>query len=364
MKLNELISPLEKLAPPFLQEPYDNSGLLIGNPEMEIDKALICLDVTEDILDEAIAENCQIIISHHPIIFKGLKRITGKNMVERIVAKAIKNDMAIYAIHTNLDNVKNGVNSILCEKLGVLNPQILSPKEGVLRKLVTFCPKENAAKVRDAIFDAGAGHIGDYDKCSFNSGGSGSFRALEGTNPYVGEKGKLHFEEEARIESIYPVYLENEILKALKAAHPYEEVAFDVYPLLNVHENVGAGMIGELETGMDEMAFLQKLKDVAGSACIRHSGLLGKKIKKVAVCGGSGSFLIQDAIRANADIFVSGDIKYHDFFEADNKIVIADMGHYESEQFSKELIYSVLIKKFPTFATLISRGNTNSVNYF
>ena len=364
MKIKELISPLEKLAPPFLQESYDNAGLLIGNPEMEVSKVLISLDVTEKVLDEAIVKNCQIIIAHHPLIFKGLKRITGKNMVERIVAKAIKNDIAIYAIHTNLDNVIGGVNSILCDKLGIRNPQILSPKEGLLRKLVTFCPKKDASKVRQAIFDAGAGHIGNYDNCSFNTEGTGSFRALEGSNPYVGEKGQVHFEEEVRIESVLPVYLENKILQAMNAAHPYEEVAYDIYPLMNTYGNVGAGMIGELETEMDEKAFLQRIKDITGSACIRHSDLLGKKIKKVAVCGGSGSFLIQDAIRAGADIFITGDIKYHDFFEADKKLVIADIGHYESEQFSKELIYSVLIKKFPTFAVLISEGHTNSVNYF
>ena len=364
MKIKVLIAPLEELAPPFLQESYDNSGLLIGSPESDVRKALISLDVTEEILDEAITEKCQIIISHHPIIFKGLKRITGKNMVERIVAKAIKNDIAIYAIHTNLDNVKKGVNAILCEKLGIINPKILSPKEGLLRKLVTFCPKGNAVNVREAIFNAGAGHIGNYDNCSFNMEGSGSFRALEGSDPYVGEKGKLHFEEETRIESIYPVYLESNILQAMKLAHPYEEVAYDIYPLLNTHGNVGAGMVGELETGMVEKIFLQKIKDVTGTGCIRHSDFLGKKIKKVAVCGGSGSFLIPDAIRANADIFVSGDIKYHEFFDADKKLVIADIGHYESEQFSKDLIYSVLIKKFPTFAVLISKGHTNSVNYF
>lgn len=364
MKIKDIISHLEKLAPPFLQESYDNAGLLIGNSNAVVSKALISLDVTEAVLDEAITKNCQIIIAHHPLIFKGLKRITGKNMVERIVTKAIKNDIAIYAIHTNLDNVKGGVNSILCEKLGIVNNKILAPKEGLLRKLVAFCPKKDASKIRQAIFDAGAGHIGNYDNCSFNTEGTGSFRALEGTNPYVGEKGKLHFEEEVRIESVFPVYLENDILQALHTTHPYEEVAYDIYPLMNTHGNVGAGMIGDLEIEMDEKLFLQKVKDIAGTACIRHSDFLGRKIKKVAVCGGSGSFLIKDAIRAGADLFISGDINYHDFFDADKKLVIADIGHYESEQFSKDLIYSVLIKKFPTFAVLISKGHTNSVNYF
>ncbi len=364
MKIKTLLTPLEKLAPPFLQESYDNAGLLIGDPDSDVSKVLISLDVTEEILDEAISKNCQIIIAHHPLIFKGLKRITGKNMVERIVTKAIKNDIAIYAIHTNLDNVKDGVNSILCEKLGIKDTRILSPKEGLLRKLVTFCPKKDASKIRQAIFDAGAGHIGNYDNCSFNTEGTGSFRALEVSNPYVGEKDKLHYEEEVRIESVYPVYLENKILRAMNAAHPYEEVAYDIYPLMNTHGNVGAGMIGELEREMDERTFLQRIKDITDTACIRHSDLLGKRIKKVAVCGGSGSFLINDAIRAGADIFITGDIKYHEFFDADKKLVIADIGHYESEQFSKDLIYSVLIKKFPTFAVLISEGHTNSVNYF
>ena len=364
MKIKELIAPVEKLAPPFLQESYDNAGLLIGNSDSEVSKVLISLDVTEEVLDEAISKNCQVIIAHHPLIFSGLKRITGKNMVERIVTKAIKNDMAIYAIHTNLDNVKDGVNAILCEKLGIKKPKILSPKEGILRKLVTFCPLKEAPKVRKAIFDAGAGHIGNYDNCSFNTEGTGSFRALEGAKPFVGEKDKLHFENEVRIESIYPIYKESDIIQALQNAHPYEEVAYDIYPLMNTFGEVGAGMIGELENELDENAFLQKIKETTGTGCIRHSALLGRKIKKVAVCGGSGSFLIHNAIRAGADMFISGDIKYHDFFEADKKLVIADIGHYESEQFSKELIYSILIKKFPTFAVLISERHTNSVNYF
>ncbi|RLD60977.1 MAG: Nif3-like dinuclear metal center hexameric protein [Bacteroidetes bacterium] len=364
MKIKELINPLEKLAPPFLQESYDNAGLLIGNSNAEVNKVLICLDVTEEILDEAISKNCQIIIAHHPLIFTGLKRITGKNMVERIVTKAIKNDIAIYAIHTNLDNVMGGVNSILCEKLGIKNPKILSPKEGLLRKLVIFCPLKEAPKVRQAIFDAGAGHIGNYDSCSFNTEGVGSFKALEGASPFVGEKGKPHFENEVRIESIYPIYKEHEIIQALQKAHPYEEVAYDIYPLMNTYNEVGAGMIGDLQNGLEENVFLQKIKEITGVGCIRHSALLGRKIKKVAVCGGSGSFLIHNAISAGADMFISGDIKYHEFFEADKKTLIADIGHYESEQFSKDLIYSILIKNFPTFAVLISERNTNSVNYF
>jgi dinuclear metal center YbgI/SA1388 family protein len=363
MILNEIITALESVAPSFLQESYDNSGLLIGDRKTIINKVLISLDITEEIMEEAIHKQCNLIIAHHPIIFKGLKSITGKNAVERIVAKALKNDIAIYAIHTNLDNVEGGINSILAQKLGLKNTRILSPKTGILRKLVTFCPVNEAETVRQALFTAGAGHIGNYDSCSYNLSGQGSFRGLEGSDPFVGEEGKIHFEEETRIETIYPVYLEKQILNTLIKTHPYEEVAYDLYPLENSSYSIGAGMIGELEEEKGEIEFLNEVKQITGTPCIRHSNLLNSTIKKVAVCGGSGSFLIADAIGAGADIFITGDVKYHDFFEAENKIVISDIGHFESEQFAKDLIYSILIKKFPTFAVLKSETNTNSVNY-
>jgi dinuclear metal center YbgI/SA1388 family protein len=363
MKLNEITNALEEIAPLSLQESYDNAGLLIGDKFTDINKILISLDVTEEVIEEAINKGCNLIISHHPIIFSGLKRITGGTYVERIVAMAIKNDIALYAAHTNLDNIDGGVNSILCDKLGLKNKRILSPKKEMLRKLVTFCPVEYAERVRNALFAAGAGHIGNYDNCSYNVNGTGTFRGSEDTNPFVGEKGKLHFEEEVRIETVFPVYREQNIISALLNAHPYEEVAYDIYTLSNDFLLAGAGMVGEPETEVDEIDFLNKVKEITGVGCIRHTALTGKKIKKVAVCGGSGSFLIKDAIRSGADIFLTGDIKYHEFFDADGKIVIADIGHYESEQFAKDLIYSVLIKKFSNFAVLISEVNTNIVNY-
>lgn len=363
MLLSTITKELESIAPLFLQESYDNSGLLIGKQDLDISAALITLDVTEEILKEAISNNCNLIIAHHPLIFKGLKSLTGRNSIERIVEKAIKNDIAIYAIHTNLDNVENGINGILSQKIGLVNTQILSVKSNILRKLVTFCPIDNAQKVRDAIFNAGAGEIGNYDNCSFNALGEGTFRGSEDSNPYLGEKGKLHFEQEVRIETIYPIYNEKAIITAMIEAHPYEEVAYDIYPLANDYNRIGAGMIGEIPETMNEEEFLQKLKKTTASGCIRHSALTGNKIKKVALCGGSGSFLIQQALKQNADIFITGDVKYHDFFNAEGKMVIADIGHYESEQFAKELIYSILIKKFPTFAVQISKKNTNSVNY-
>ncbi|MEZ5199550.1 MAG: Nif3-like dinuclear metal center hexameric protein [Bacteroidales bacterium] len=363
MTIKNVLNVLEEIAPPFLQESYDNTGLLIGSSNAGVTGVLITLDITGKVLEEAIKKNCNLIVSHHPVIFKGLKSITGKNFTERIVAGAIKNDIALYAIHTNLDNVDIGVNSILCDKLGLINRKILAPKNELLRKLVTFCPVDDAEKVRQAIFRAGAGNIGNYDSCSFNTPGKGTFRGSNEANPYVGEKDKLHYENETRIETIYPVYLEKQVLNALFTAHPYEEVAYDIYLLGNEFSKVGAGMLGELEEEMETLQFLKKVKEITNIPCIKHSELISNKVKKVAVCGGSGSFLIKDAIGSGADVFVTGDVKYHDFFEAEDKIIIADIGHYESEQFAKELIYNVLNKKFSTFAVLISENNTNSVNY-
>ncbi len=363
MKIKEMIRPLEEMAPISLQESYDNSGLLIGSPEDEIHGVLISLDLTDMVIEEAIMKKCNLIISHHPLIFSGLKRINGKNATERIVKKAIKNDIEIYAIHTNLDNVDSGINKILCDKLGLINCQLLSPKKDLLGKLVTFCPVDQADNVRQALFEAGAGTIGNYDSCSFNIAGTGSFKGSPDTNPFVGEKGQLHYQNEIRIETIYPVYMEEKVIQALLSVHPYEEVAYDLYKLENKFNHTGAGMIGELKESMTEIEFLNFVKIITETACIRHSGFTGNKIRKVAVCGGSGSFLIRDAMKAGADIFITGDVKYHDFFEAENKMLIADIGHFESEQFAKELIYNVLNKNFPTFAVLISENNTNSVNY-
>ena len=364
MKIKDLLGFFELYAPSMIQESYDNSGLAIGNPNNEINSGLICLDITEEIIEEAIQDKHDIVISHHPVIFTGLKKITGKSSIERIVLKAIKNDIAILSLHTNLDNVLNGVNGINAEKLGLKNPEILKPKEGLLKKLVTFCPIDKADQVREAIFSSGAGHIGSYDNCSFNLFGTGSFRGDDSTNPYLGEKGSIHFEDEVRIETIYPVYKEKEILRTLFEAHPYEEVAYDLYPLTNAFNKIGAGIIGELPERMDEKNFLELLKKAFKVKVIKHSKFLNKKISKVAFCGGSGSFLINDAKAKAADVFVSGDIKYHQFFDAEDKILIVDIGHYQSEQYTKELIFSIINKKFTNFALRISESITNAIDYY
>ena len=363
MTIGEITTYLESVAPPSFQESYDNAGLIIGDPETVISSVLISLDITEAVIDEAIETGCELIIAHHPILFKGIKRLNGNSYVERCVIKAIKNDIAIYAAHTNLDSVMGGVNSKICEKIGLTNLNILDPVKEQLLKLVTFVPDDHLEKVREALFDAGAGTIGKYDRCSFGSEGTGTFRGGDEANPYVGAIGEFHFEKETRIEMIIPRHLKNNIINTLLKTHPYEEVAYDIYPLENIFREVGAGMIGELPGGEHEIDFLTRLLQVFGCKSIRHTYLLGKPIRKVAVCGGSGSFLLGAAIKAGADIFITADMKYHDFFDAEEKIIIADIGHYESEQFTKELFYEILIKKFPNFALRLSEVKTNPVLY-
>jgi len=363
VSLKDIKKLFEEIAPLPLQESYDNSGLLVGDENTMISAALVTLDVTEEVVAEAAAKGCDLIIAHHPAIFGNLKRVTASDTTGRIIMEAIRNGIAIYASHTNLDNVPEGVNKALCDKLDITGMQILKPMKAMLQKLVTFCPVQHADKVREAIFMAGAGQIGNYDSCSFNAAGQGTFRAGESANPFVGKTGEMHFENEIRIETIFPAYLQSVVIKALLSAHPYEEVAYDIYNLDNAYTGAGAGMIGELneETGARE--FLLKAKSVLGIGCIRHTALPSMKIKKVAVCGGAGSFLIRDAEAAGADIFLTGDIKYHDFFVPAGRMILADIGHYESEQFTKELICTLLKKKFPTFAHFISGTLTNPVNY-
>lgn len=363
MKISDITNYLESIAPLSLQEDYDNSGLIVGEPDMQVSAMLISLDCTEAIIDEAISRGCNLIISHHPIVFKGLKKFNNKTYVERAVMKAIRHDIALYAIHTNLDHISGGVNAKICEKLGLQNLQILSPKKNVLKKLVTFVPLCHVERVRNAVLEAGAGQIGNYSDCSFNVSGTGTFKAGDNADPYVGKLDELHQEEEVRIETIYPEYLERKVLVALLEAHPYEEVAYDLYPLSNAFYQAGSGMVGTLESATDEMQFLQFAKSALGAKVVRHTALRGKPVRRVAVCGGSGSFLLKEAISAGADVFVTADFKYHEFFDAEGKIVISDMGHFESEHFTQELLFDIIKKKFPNFAIHLTAIDTNPINY-
>ncbi|HEX4374268.1 MAG TPA: Nif3-like dinuclear metal center hexameric protein [Puia sp.] len=364
MKISEIISHLETIAPPAYQEDYDNSGLLTGNSNRECSCVLISLDVTEEVINEAIAKKCDLIIAHHPIIFSGLKKITGKNYVEKTIIAAIKNDIAIYAIHTNLDNVLHGVNGKIADKLGLVNRKILLPKQSTLKKLYTFVPVANFEKVRDAVFNAGGGNIGDYSEAGFSIQGEGSFKAGENANPFVGEIGKRHYENEVKFETVFPAYLQQQVVAALIGSHPYEEVAYDIMELANSNDWIGSGIIGELPETLDEKIFLSKIKHSFSLVVIRYTRLLNKPVKKVALCGGAGSFLISKALSAGADFFITSDIRYHEFFDANDKMVIADIGHFESEQFTIDLLHEVLVKKFATFAILKSETRTNPVQYF
>ncbi len=354
---------IEEVAPLALQEDYDNAGLLIGSPDMVVNGVLITVDVTEPVIEEAYNIGCNLIISHHPLIFRGVKRLTGQNETQRCIIKAIKHNIAVYAAHTNMDNVLSGVNGKIAEKIGLKNMKILLPKKQTLLKLVTFVPVNHISSVQNALFEAGAGHIGNYDNCSYSSEGNGTFRANEKANPFVGEIDVTHTEAEIRLEVIMPGYLKEKIIRALLNAHPYEEPAYDIIPLDNALSIVGAGIIGELPGEKDEQQFLHQLKSIFQLDTLKHTSLLNKTIRKVAICGGSGSEFLPEAITAGADVFISADFKYHQYFDAENKILIADIGHYESEQFTKDVFYEIITKNIPKFAVRISDVNTNPIKY-
>jgi dinuclear metal center YbgI/SA1388 family protein len=364
MKISQVISFLEQQAHPSLQEGYDNAGLITGQPGWDCTGVICSLDATEEVIQEAITKKCNLVVAHHPIVFGGLKKINGKNYVEKTIITAIKNDIAIYAIHTNLDNIISGVNGKMAAMLGLQQVSILSPKENTLKKLFTFVRVEKAEAVRQAIFSAGGGHIGNYSECSFNAEGIGTFKAGEGTNPFVGGIGEQHKEKEVKIEIIFPAWLEGKLVAAMKQAHPYEEVAYDVVNLANSNNKVGAGIMGFLSDPLTETAFLTKLKEVFNASVVRHSHFTGKPVHCVALCGGAGSFLISKALAAGVDAFVTADLKYHEFFDANGKMLLADIGHYESEQFTINLLQEILEQNFPTFAVLKTEVKTNPVQYF
>ena len=363
-KIKDIINYLETIAPLGYQEHYDNAGLITGHKNTAVTGILICLDALEEVIEEAIQKKCNLVIAHHPIVFKGLKKINGANYVERIIIKAIKNDIAIYASHTNLDNVHLGVNRKIAEKIGLINLKILAPKSNTMQKLVTFIPEANTAEVLAALNDAGAGQIGNYKNCSFRVTGTGTFEPNEAANPHIGEANQLEEVTENRVEIIFPTVSAPAVMQALKNAHPYEEVAYYLQNIENQNQEVGAGMIGALEQPMEVSRFMDHLKDRMQLSCIRHTGIIDKKISKIAVCGGAGSFLLPKAKQQGADVYISADFKYHEFFDAEGKLVIMDIGHYESEVFTKELIYEIISKKFTNIAVNFTEQVTNPISYY
>jgi dinuclear metal center YbgI/SA1388 family protein len=364
VKIKKIVEALDELAPASYQESYDNAGLIAGNSDLDCTGIICTLDATEEVIFEAKQKGCNLVVAHHPIIFAGLKKITGRNYVERAIIAAIKNDIAIFAIHTNLDNLLTGVNGRMADKLKLVNRKVLLHKQNNLMKLVVFVPIQDAEKVREAIFEAGGGSIGKYRECSFISRGKSTFTPSEGTNPHTGEIGKRTETDEEKIEIIFPAYLKEKLILAMAEAHPYEEVAYDIIALTNYYQEVGSGLVGELEEPMDFTAFLGLVKNQFGLRVIRHTPVIKKDIKKVALCGGAGSFLIKNAIYAGADIYITADVKYHKFFDAESKLVIADIGHWESEQFTIDLLAEFLRSKFANFAVHKSGVTTNPIRYF
>lgn len=363
MKTGDIIQTIEKIAPLALQEDYDNAGWQVGDKNAEATGVLLCIDVTEEVIDEAVTLNANLIISHHPLLFKGIKSLTGKNYIERTIIKAIRHNISIYASHTNLDNAWLGVNFKMAEKLGLTNLSILMPQNGKLLKLVTYVPVSHADAVRNSLFSVGCGNIGDYDLCSYNSSGFGTFRAGEDTHPYCGEIGRIHQEEEIRIETVLPEYLKQTVIQSLLKAHPYEEPAYDFVRIENQSIKSGSGVVGELLCPMDEIDFLQRTKTVFHAGCIKYSNLRNRRIRRVALCGGAGAFLIPQAIASDADVFITGEIKYHDYFGYDEHILLAEVGHYETEQYTKDIFCDIITKKFPTFAVHYTKVETNPINY-
>lgn len=364
LRIHEIMAVFEHVAPLRLQESYDNSGLIVGDPNKMVGKALLCLDSTEAVVDEAIAKGCDMIIAHHPIVFGGLKRFTGSNYVQRAVMKAIKHDIAIYACHTNLDNVrKNGVNERIAQQLGVKVNSVLRPQEGVLMKLGVYVPQSHAEVVKEALFAAGAGHVGNYDECAFTVSGIGSFRPNDEANPTIGAAGERSLVSEERVEVLVPNWLRSAVWMALKTVHPYEEIAHDWTPLSNVTAEYGAGVVGELPEAMPTSAFLQHVKTAMGVDVVKFTKCHVTMVQRVAICGGAGSFLIWDAMRAGADAFVTSDVKYHEYFDAEERLLLCDIGHYESEKYTIDLFSAILSSKFPKFATIFAETITNPIDY-
>ncbi|SHF36275.1 Nif3-like dinuclear metal center hexameric protein [Chryseobacterium vrystaatense] len=364
MTISEVISKIENRIPLQQAEDFDNVGLLCGAPERNVSGILVCHDALENVVDEAIQKNCNLIVCFHPIIFSGLKSLTGKNYVERAVLKAIENKIAIYAIHTAFDNDLFGVNYGICSHLGLKDMKILQPKKNNLQQLTVFVPKEHSSQVKEALFSAGAGNIGFYDECSFTLNGKGTFRPMEGSIPFSGQQNIRENADEDMISVIFEGYKLRGLISAMKSAHPYEEVAYQVYQLENENQHSGLGMYGDFEEGIDEQDFLRLVKEKFDLEVIKHSDFNQKKIKRVGVLGGSGASGIKSALSRKCDAYLTGDIKYHDYFLAESKMLICDIGHYESEQFVTQQLFEILSQKFSTFAISKSIEKTNPVNYF
>ena len=363
MIVKDIIKLLDDKYPFCYAEDYDNVGLIIGDEQNKVKGIIVCLDAIESVIDEAIEKNCNVIVSFHPIIFEGLKKITNTNYVEKAVNKCIKDNISLISIHTAMDNSIVGVNKIICDKLKLNKTRILIPKKGTIKKLTTYVPEKNLEDLKNKLYTSGAGTIGNYDECSFSVKGIGTFKGNSKSNPIIGKKGSQTKIEEVKVTFTFPAHKEQQVLQTLKINHPYDEYAFEIISTENINKDIGLGMIGELDKGMSENEFINYIKIKMNTKIIRHSELTGRSIKTVAVLGGSGSFAINNAISENVDVYITSDLKYHDFFKADKKILLTDIGHYESEQYTKNAIHTYLTEKITNFAIVLAETNSNPVKY-
>lgn len=364
MTIKEVTQFLESRFPLYLQEDFDNCGVQCGNVNNEISGAMVCFEMTEKIIDEAISKNCNLVISHHPLILKrGITKIVPSDRVGAMICKALANNMVLYSMHTNIDSGEGGGNDVFAEKLGLSDVKVMAPVKGLYRKLVVNVPAEHSEKLKEALFKIGCGQQGNYQKCSYSTLGKGQFEPNGEAKPFIGTQNNLEKVEEERIEMIYPAYLQHAVIQAIYENHPYEEPAFDLFSLENTERKVGLGRIGELPEEMDCKEFFSYLKEKLNLEHLRYCGDEGKKIRRVAVCGGGGAGFIDTAIALNADAYVSGDFKYHDFFKSHSGTVLVDIGHYEGECFIKNIIFNLLKEKFTTFAVLSSEFENLNVKY-
>lgn len=334
VKCQVIMDAMDELAPRHLAESWDNVGLLVGNPAQTINKILITLDVTKAVVEQAIIDGVDLIISHHPLIFKSITTVRTDLPQGQILSSLLKSNIGVYAAHTNLDIAIGGVNDVLADALDLcgVQPLALSSTEK-LCKLVVFVPQTHVETVEEAIMAAGAGHIGNYSHCSFKTDGIGTFLPLESSNPFKGNINQLERLKESRLETIMPEKISKSVIKAMLKAHPYEEVAYDIYQLMNSGPKMGLGRIGKLVTPMLLVDFANQVKAALGISSVNVVGSCTRLVKKVAVCGGAGASLLHKAAFAGADVLVTGDVKYHEGQEAAAiGMAMIDAGHFATEQ--------------------------------
>lgn len=357
---------MERWAPLALASERDNSGLQIGSGQQRVTKILVTLDLNSNVIDEAHQKKADLIISHHPLLFHALRSVNPDEHIGSIVTSCVKYGIAIYSAHTNLDFTQNGVSTTLALKLGLSRIEPLMKNQRVSKKIVVFVPHDYIDRVRHAMMEAGAGTIGNYTDCSFAAHGIGTFKPTPNATPFIGTIGKLERVNEARLEMLSPSWKLEAVIAAMKRAHPYEEIAYDIYNRVNTEADYGVGAIGTLSHPMKPRQFLTHVADTLRIPSLRYSGNPQQMISVVAVCGGSGSDLLSTAAQHGADAFVTADISYHRFMEKHHSILFIDAGHYETEVPVVPIICKYLKQNLTdsTIEVIKSKTMKNNVQYF